>query len=168
MYPVLDNAMKDVFEASRYLVWWRNRPEKALEIVTPLHSLEMPEGVETDKYDRVMSFVMAVTGDCYVTMKEPVRAAEWYRKAANHNKCGGYPSLYADIVLKHHLSSHYRMALECMEANDANWKKQSILVKLLSHLISRWWLHPQIWRLLLIKHSLFRRLQDRINVERTP
>ena len=167
MHPELDNAMKAAFEASRYLVWWCNRPKRALEIMTPFHSFKIPTGAEKDRYDIVMSLIMAVTGDCYLTMKEPIKAAEWHRRASQYYKGGGYPSMYAKVVLQYNLSDHYQAALECMEAKNANWRKQPFLVKLLSHFLSGWWLHPHQWRLLLTERGFSRRLRHRIDVERT-
>ncbi len=166
MSPVLENVVKASCEASSHLVWWRCRPEKALEILTPLHSLEIPEGVEKNQYDTVMSLVMVVTADCYVIMKEPIKAAEWYRKATQYHKGGSYSFAYAKIVLINNLSSHYQTALESMKAEDANWSELPVLIKLFACIFYRWWRHPRLWCLPFVGRTYARRLQDRIIVRR--
>jgi hypothetical protein len=166
MHPELDRAMKSVLEASRNLAWWRNRPAKALEIITPFHNLAMPAGVDRGKYEIVMGLVMAVTGDCCFAMKEPLKAAQWYQRATQYRKGGPFAPRYADLVLRHDLSDHYQSSLECLEASRASWSRQPLWVKILSHLLSKWWLHPHQWRLALIGHTLRRRLQERIEMGR--
>ena len=166
-HPDLVNAMEGCFKASRCLKWWCNRPRKGLEIVTPFHSLKMPEGADRKKYGLVMSFVRSVTGNCHLIMKDPIKAAEWYRRAAQYHKDGRYVPIYAKTVLRHNLVDHYQAALECVEASNANWSRLPFLFKLFSHAWWGWQLHPRLWRLPFFERGLSRRLQDRINSERT-
>ena len=162
MHVLLEKALKDVGDASRCLSWWYCRPDKALSILTLLHQLEMPEGAERKQYDLMIGVIMAVTANCYVVKKEPVKAAEFYRKAEQYRKGGRYSSVYARIALKHNLKDHYQAALESIEIGIANHRKLPVFFKLFTCFFYRWWMHPRLWRVPLMERLYARRLRNRI------
>ena len=166
--PELADALRTVIAASRYLKWWRNNPQRALAMVELFQELQIPEAASLEHYKTVMSLVFAVTADCYLKMKEPVQAAAWYRKAADHSKRGGFPFIYADTVLKHNLADHYRIALECVETAQADWRRRPIWQRVAAHLLSAWWLHPELWRIRFVERRFAHMLRERISNEECP
>ncbi len=161
-YPELDNALVGSVGASRCLRWYRNHPEKALEMVTEFHDLKLPEGADKRRYNLAMSFIFSTTGNCYLVMKQPAEAVKWYRKAAQYSKGGRYSPLYARTVLRHRLSEHYQTALECAKASSEELRRLPFVLKVFSYACWGWQLHPRLWRFMPTEGSLPTRIQDRI------
>ena len=161
-YPELDNALTGCLRASRHLRWYCTRPKKALEIVTGFHDLKMPKGAEKRRYDLAMSFIFSTTGNCYLIMKQPAEAANWYCKAAQYHKSGRYLPLYARTVLRHKLSEHYQTTLECMKASSEEFKRLPFILKIFSYVCWGWQLHPRLWRFMLTEGRLSSQIQNLI------
>lgn len=157
------DVLETVVAASKRLSWWRHDPDAALAMLVPYHDLEYSEAHNREQYDRVMSLVYAVTADCYLTKRQPQLAADWYSLAAEHHKHGGYPYLYADAVIRYNLTEHYATALACIEAASEQWRQHSMVVRLLCHLGSKWWLHPYQWRLQFTQHRFASILRSRLD-----
>jgi hypothetical protein len=86
-------------------------------------------------------------------------AADWYRRASENWKAGGYPPIYADMVVRHGLVDHYETALDCLKFNRADWAGRPLLVRLYYHLTSMWWIHPSMWQLRLRARKVLQRLE---------
>ncbi len=161
--PILHDAMRRVYAASSLLTWWRMRPQKALEILEPLHTLQCPDPEIEESCEFVKSTIFAATGDCYSSMERPLEAAHWYRKAAACKKtAGGFAYLYADMVLRHQLAGEYESALECLEKAMARRRELPLILRALGYFISPWWLEPQMWRLVFTQHRFAAQLRARI------
>ncbi len=162
MHPQLESALQNSIEASRYLAWYYCRPERALDILMPLHQLEMPEGADKKQYDAIMSCIMATTADCFVIKKEPVEAAQWYLKAAQYRSKGRYCPVYAGIVLRYNLSDHYQTAFDSINADNVSRSSLPVFFKLFDCLFCRWWMHPRLWCMPFMRRFYARRLHNRI------
>jgi hypothetical protein len=91
---------------------------------------------------------------------EAATAADWYRRAAGHWKRGlGYPFFYADLVVQHRLTEHYRAALDCLRDEQAYWRSKSLLYRFFHSLATLWWLYPGGWKQRLRERSLDIRLE---------
>jgi hypothetical protein len=114
----------------------------------------------------VRSIVCATTADCYRELDDVKAAAEWYRRAGQSWKGGGFPPIYADMVLQHGLEDHYEFSLECLRQSLADWKAKPFLVRVFWHMVSGWWLrpweYPHAWRTFLRQRTLVTQLETRV------
>jgi hypothetical protein len=153
-------ALEKAYEAASHLRGWRQDPRRGLAII-------LPYGDCVDFIDApplasriVRSLVCAVIADCYREMGEVVTAAEWYRRASESRKRGGYPSLYADMVISHKLADHYENALDCLKESKANWKAKPLLVRFYWHVVSMWWIYPSAWKFRFREGNLIPQLES--------
>jgi hypothetical protein len=98
-------------------------------------------------------------------------AAEWYRRAGQSWKIGGFPAIYADMVLRHRLADHYETALDCLQSNLADWQAKPLVVRIYWHVVSGWWLRPwlyrSIWQTSLRQSALVAELQEALTNARS-
>jgi hypothetical protein len=139
-------ALEKAYEAASHLRGWRQDPRKGLAIILPYGDCVDFVDATPLTSRKVRCLVCAVIADCYREAGEVVTAADWYRKASESWKVGGYPSLYADMVITHKLADHYENALDCLKESKANRKAKPLLTRLYYHIISMWWINPSIWK----------------------
>jgi hypothetical protein len=115
----------------------------------------------------VRSIVCATTADCYRELGDVQTAAEWYRRAGQSWKGGGFPPIYADMVLQHGLEDDYEFALDCLRHSLAEWQAKPFLVRVFWHVASGWWLKPwdyrAAWRTFLRQRALVSELETRLS-----
>ncbi len=168
-----EDALLAALRANDHLSGLWQRPRRALEIIRPYADCEeyatgeqvKPE--EREKLLRVIrSIVCAVTADCYREMGEVRTAADWYRRAGESWKVGGFPAIYADMALRHGLDDHYEPALDYLRHSHADWKAKPLLDRVYWHVVSGWWLKPwdyrAAWRTILRQSTLLVRLEARV------
>jgi hypothetical protein len=170
-----EDALQAAIRSSSHLSGLWPDPQKALEIIRPYADCgeySAGERVQPKNRDRLLravrSMVCAVTADCYRELGDVRTAAEWYRRAGQSWKVGGFPALYADMVLRHDLDDHYEVALDYLRHNLADWQSKPFLVRLYWHVASGWWLRPwnyrAAWRTFLRQRTLVAQLETRVAV----
>jgi tetratricopeptide (TPR) repeat protein len=169
----VEDALKAATRASSYLSGIWPAPQKALEIIRQYaDSEEYSAGERVQPEDRhkllrvVRSLVCAVTADCYRELGDFRTAAEWYRRAGESWKVGGFSAIYADMALQHRLDDHYEAALEYLRHTFADWQSKPFVVRLYWHVVSGWWLRPwdyrAVWRTILRQGTLVAQLEARV------
>ena len=153
-------AIAVAYRADRYLRGFRPNPRRALDVVQSVQEDAELAGADPQANRIVRGAICAVTGDCYRMLGEVTTAADWYRRAAGHWKGGlGYPFLYADMVVEHRLTGHYRIALDCLRHEEAYWRSKPLLYRVYHNLNSLWWLYPLCWKQRWRERSLGLRLE---------
>jgi hypothetical protein len=169
-----EDALLAAIRSGRRLLRLRPDPQGALEIIRPYADCqeyavgERVKPEDRDKLVRVIrSMVCAATADCYRKLGDVRTAATWYRRAGENWKVGGFPPLYADMVLRHGLEDHYEAALDCLRHSLADWRAKPFLVRVYWHVASRWWLRPWAyrlaWRTILRQRTLLAQLEARVD-----
>jgi hypothetical protein len=149
-----------VCRADRHLRGFRPDPRRALEVLQSVQDDAEFSGADPQANRIIRCTICAVTGDCHRMLGDVAAAADWYRRAAGHWKGGlGYPFFYADMVMEHQLTEHYRIALECLRLEQAYWRSKPLLYRFCHHLSSLWWLYPSCWKQRLRERSLVPRLE---------
>ena len=168
-----EDALQAAIRSSRHLDGIWPNPRKALEIIRPYADCEeYSAGEEVKMQDRdkvqrvVRSVVYAVTADCYHELGDVREAAEWYRRAGQNWKVGGFPAIYADMVLRHGLDDHYETAFDCLRTSLADWQSKPLRVRVYWHVVNGWWLKPwnyrAAWRTFLRQRQLIAQLEARV------
>ena len=158
----LQEALRVAVEASRFLVGVSRDPSRALSMIEPFSELEELTCGSAHQIQLSRSIVCAVVADCHNALGDFHTAANWYRRASGYWQKGGYPASYADLAIRHQLVDHYQTALECMRANRADWQSRPLCSRIYSHIISRWWMYPSQWSLILHERSLIPKLESLI------
>lgn len=169
-----DGAIQAVLEANQLLTGLHPDPHQALEFVLPYSECQeftTPDRIRPDDRDEVIritrSLVCAMIADCHLAMEDVRTAAEWYRRASQSCKAGGYPAVYANMVLEHWLDDHYENALECLRFRREQWRSRPLLVRLYWHVVSGWWFRPwryaEARRTFLRQRELEKQLEDRLS-----
>lgn len=162
----LQEAIHAAVEASQFLQGISHDPSRALSIIEPYAEHEELTGGSADQIRMARSIVCAVMADCFNGLGDFQTAANWYRRASGYWMKGGYPPLYADLVIKHELVDHYQTALDCLRSNRADWQSRPLLVRLYFHIVSRWWMYPSQWSLMLRERGLAAKLESLITAWR--
>jgi hypothetical protein len=152
--------------AARYLEWPRKDPARALALLAPYAECEEFTDATPREQQMMRSIVCAVFGDCFRAMGEVKTAADWYLRGWGNSQAAGSPpffaSCYALMVVDERLADHYAPALDALRASEASWRSKPLLVRLLCHAASMWWLRPAHWRLRLRERGLVRELEGLI------
>lgn len=148
---------------SRYLRWWWCRPAKGLSEIKKLHAWRPAVDVKSEHVDLFRSMIYAVTGDCYLQMKNYPAAADHYSIAASYSKQTGFGAIYADLVLKQNLEEHFQTALDSIEGMRESFSARPLHQRFLGHLLSGWWSDPTMWRLMWIESRLPDQLRERLS-----
>jgi hypothetical protein len=169
-----EDAIKAIFRSNRHLSRIWPDTQKALEIILPYADCEeysFGERVKPENRDKLLrvlrNMICAMVADCYREMGDAQTAAHWYRRAGESWKGGGFPPLYADMVLRHGLEDHYEFALDCLRHSLADWLAKPFLVRVFWHVVSGWWLRPwdyrEAWRTFLRQKLLVTELKARVS-----
>ena len=161
----VEDAVLAVRRSNRHLSGIWPDSQRALEIIQPYADCEeysIGEQVKPEVRDTLLrvvrNMVCATVADCDREMGETRTAADWYRRAGDSWKGGGFPALYADMVLQHGLEDHYESALDCLRHGLADWRAKPFLVRVFWHVVSGWWLRPwdyrDAWRTFLRQRAL--------------
>ncbi|MFI4859795.1 MAG: hypothetical protein ACIAXF_03835 [Phycisphaerales bacterium JB063] len=126
-------AIRTVFRAAKVLEARKPDPSRALEILTPYLGLEPIDGVPADRSDNVLHLICSVAGDAHREANQPALAADWYRRASEFRRDGGYINLYVDTVIEHRLETHYTHALACLRNSRQAWSKTPIPLRAMGH-----------------------------------
>lgn len=151
------HAARATICASHYLIQFRPDPRNALAVIgryAECHDFETGDQVRAEKWDEVIhhlkSIICSTVADCHRGLGDVRAAAEWYRRAGENWKVGGFPPIYAELVLRHELTDHYEMALDCLRHNLADWMSRPLLTRIYWSLASGWlwrpWLYGWTWR----------------------
>jgi hypothetical protein len=166
-----EDAVLAAMRSSRHLSGLWTDPRKALEIIRPYADCEeysVPDHAPNPDggLRKARSIVCAITADCYRELGDVGTAAAWYRRAGQSWKVGGFPGIYADMVLQHGLDDHYGAALDYLRHNLTDWQSKSLLARLYWHVVSGWWLRPWdyrgIWRTFFRQRHLVAQLEARV------
>jgi hypothetical protein len=153
-------AIAVAHRADGYLRGFRPDPRRALEVIQSVPPDTEFASADPQAVRIARCALCAVTGDCYRLLGDVTTAADWYRRAAGHWQGGlAYPFFYADLVVRHQLSGHYQIALDCLRNEEAYWRSKSVLYRFWHSLRSMWWLHPSGWKQRWREKSLSRRLE---------
>jgi hypothetical protein len=116
-----DDAMRAMLATTSQLCKLFPKPLQVLEDIRPFVECPVmlfrnpikPERIEIVTA-QVRSLLFGLVGDCYRIDKQYEVAAHWYSHASTFYKGGGYPVLYARMVIQHSLIDHYQSAYECI------------------------------------------------------
>lgn len=133
-----------------------------LAIIEPYAEQDELTGGSADQIRMSRSIVCAVMADCFGELGDFRTAANWYRRASGYCKKGGFPSCYAELVIKHDLVEHFEPALDCLRSNRADWMSRPLFVRLYYHIVSRWWMYPSQWAIMFRTRSLTSKLESLI------
>ena len=146
--------------ADRFLRGFRPDPRRALEVIQSVPEEAEFSGADSQADRIARAALCAVRADCHRMLGEFATAADWYRRAAGHWKGGlAYPFFYADLVVRHRLTEHYQLALDCLRHEQAYWQSGPLLYRFHHSLRSLWWLYPSGWKQRLRERSLGLRLE---------
>jgi hypothetical protein len=85
----------------------------------------------------MMSMLLATLGDCYRELGLVKQAASVYQRSLSYRPSGCH-LYYADMVLNHGLSDHYRSALEGLRSSEENRRGVPIWKRVLAYITSLW------------------------------
>jgi tetratricopeptide (TPR) repeat protein len=129
-------AIRTVFRAANVLDARKPNPSRALEILSPYLGLEPIEGVPAEKSDNLLHLICSIAGDAHREANEYALAADWYRRASDFRRDGGYINFYVDTVIEHRLDSHYEHALACLRDSKEAWSNTPLPLRAIGHVCS--------------------------------
>ncbi len=129
-------AIRTVFRAANVLDARKPDPPRALEILSPYLDLDPIEGVPAEKSDNLLHLICSIAGDAHREANEHALAADWYRRASEYRRDGGYINFYVDTVIEHRLETHYVHALECLRDSKEAWSNTPLPLRAIGHICS--------------------------------
>lgn len=123
-------------KASKEISRFRPKPEQGLEHLEPYFNIDSIDGLKKPGSDIILCLYSATVADCYREKGDIVSAAQWYKRASTFRICGGFPNLYAQMVIKHRLSDYYKNALMCIEQGRKEWKSMPLYKRIYYWLVS--------------------------------
>jgi hypothetical protein len=145
-----------IVTVSKYL---GKEPHRALAMLEPFCSITEFAGATPEQNLKLRSMIYGTAGDCYRALGDMATAADWYRRASEQWKEGGYPSLYAEMVIANRLVDHYQNALDCLKHDRARWKARPLSTRVYYNVVSKWWLHWAGWKWRMRQRGLVPKLE---------